>query len=121
MDGTQDQSLAVVFWPHISGGTVVASTAAAGIVVRGGAYQDLALDVQRLCGSQELESLKSEAGIGTGATDVGIVGVIHRTATGETDSVTGEYYYVRLSEKARSSKYFYIWILNWLKKILDSI
>lgn len=86
-DGTQDQSLTVVFWPQVSGHTFVAATTAAGIVVRGLAYQDLALDVHRLCGSQELEGLKCETGIGSGASDVAPVGVVHGTAKGETETV----------------------------------
>lgn len=56
----------------------------AGVVVRGWAYQDLALDVHRLCGSQELEGLKCETGKGMGATVVNLVGVVHSTSTGET-------------------------------------
>lgn len=93
LDGAQDQSLAVVFWPQVSGHTFLAATAAAGIVVRGWAYQDLALDVHWLCGSQKLEGLKCETGIGTGASDVGLVGVVHGTSKGETDSFTGQYQY----------------------------
>lgn len=60
---------------------------ASGIVVRGWAYQDLALDVHRVSCSQELEGLKLETGKGTGASDVGIVGVVHRTSDGETEMV----------------------------------
>lgn len=65
----------------------MAATAAAGIVVGGLAYQDLALDVHRLCGSQELEGLKCETGEGIGARAVGPVGVVHRTSKGETETV----------------------------------
>lgn len=87
LDGTQDQSLAVVFWPQVSGCTSAAAAAAAGIVVRGWACQDLALDVHRLCGSQELEGLKFETGIRAGASAVGVVGAVHSTSKGETETV----------------------------------
>ena len=87
LDGTQDQRLAVVFWPQVSGRTSVAATAAAGIVVGGLAYQDLALDVHRLCGSQELEGLKCEAGVVPGARDVVAIGVVHSTAKSEAEVV----------------------------------
>lgn len=56
-------------------------------MVRGWAYQDLALDVHRLCGSQELEGLKCETGIGSGARDVVVVGVVCRASKGETETV----------------------------------
>lgn len=83
LDWTQDQSLAVVCCPQVSGHTFAAATTAAGIVVRGGTYQHLALDVHRLCGSQELEGFKCESGVSTAASDVGVVGVVHRTSVGE--------------------------------------
>ena len=86
LDGTQDQSLAVVFCPQVSGHTrsAVRRIVAAGIAVRGWAYQDLALDVHRLCGSQELEGPKCETGIGTEASVVGPEGAVHGTSGGET-------------------------------------
>lgn len=90
LDGTQNQSLAVVLWPQVSGRTSSASAAAAGLV-GAGAYQDLALDVYRLIGSQELEGLKSETGIVTEAIKEGLIGVVHRTSTSRRDSVTGQY------------------------------
>lgn len=94
LDGTQDQSLAFVGRPQVSGRTSVAAPAAPRVVVGRLAYQDLALDVHRLCGSQELEGLESEAGISTGAGGVGLVGVVHRTAESKRDTcVSGEYRY----------------------------
>ena len=57
------------------------------IVVRSWAYQDLALDVHILCGSEEPEGLKSETGVCTGASAVGVVGAVHRTSEGAIETV----------------------------------
>lgn len=84
LDGAQDQSLAVMFRPHVSGCTSVAAKAAARLV-SSWTYQDFALNIHRLCGSQELEGLKGETGVRLGASDVGMVGVVFTTPKGEND------------------------------------
>lgn len=92
MDGTQDQRLALVFQPQTSGPAFPAASATEGVVVGGLAYQDLALDVNGLCGSQELKGLECETGIGTAARDDRLVGAVHGTPKGGTNGEIGEYY-----------------------------
>lgn len=79
-----------MLWPQVSGNTVVAATAAAGVAVRGLAYQDFALEEDWLTSSEELEGLKCETGVGVVARNVGMVGVIYRTSKSETKTVLME-------------------------------
>ncbi len=88
LDGTQNDSLAVTSGPQVSCLTPCATKPTAGRV-RFGAYQDLALDVHGLIGSQELEGLKCETGIGTFAIVEGPKGVVHGTSKNGKDSVNG--------------------------------
>lgn len=84
LDGAQDQSLAFMIRPHISDDTLVAAKAAARFVSVW-TYQDFALNIHWLCGSQELEGLKCESGISLGASGVGSVGTVFWTSKGKNN------------------------------------
>lgn len=97
-----------MFWPQVSGLPFAAATAAAWIVVRGLAYQDLALDVHRLCGSQELEGLECETGIAMGTSHVGLVGVVHTASKGETETVLQDYTSTMNMQGLASTQYLFL-------------
>lgn len=62
LNGTHDQSLALMLGLQLPGPTPAASAAAAGVAVRGGTDQDLALEVHRVCASHEHEGLECKTG-----------------------------------------------------------
>lgn len=101
---THKQSLAFVLWLQVSGYSSHAATSAAGAVVRGLTYQDSALDVHRLFSLQELKGPERKAGIVCGATNVGLVGAIHRTSKGETEC------YCKIQNKSIISK---MCLMHW--------
>lgn len=85
LDGAQDQGLAIMFGPQVPGFPSAATPAAAGIAITGLTYENLALHIHRLCGTQKLEGFKPETGIGAGASDIGPVGAVFSTPKCEDD------------------------------------
>lgn len=73
-----------MFRAQVSGHTPPTALLAA-VRVAGRADQDLALDVNRLFGSQELKGLETETCNVCGATDSGFVGAVHLAPGREND------------------------------------
>ena len=78
-DGAQDHGLGLMCGTQVPGSPSAATPAAAGVAITGLTYQNLALHIHSLRGSQKLEGFECEPGIGAGASGIGSVGAVFST------------------------------------------